>query len=52
MTDEQFEQQLQDYLSQFSEGIEPTVPLFKNDDGTIDREKTLALPCFQGFKPC
>ena len=26
-----------------------TVPLFKKDDGSIDRNKTLALPCYADF---
>lgn len=25
-------------------------PVFKRADGTIDREKTLALPCYENFK--
>lgn len=32
------------------EGEEPAaVPVMENDDGTINREKTLALPCYDGF---
>jgi hypothetical protein len=38
------------YLKQFSEGHEPVVPLFWDDSGSIDREKTLALPCYSEFK--
>jgi hypothetical protein len=37
------------FLAQFSEGQEPTVPLFKKDDGSVDRNKTLALPCYASF---
>lgn len=48
--DDVFIQSLTDYLKKFSEGNEPTVPLFKNGDGSINREKTLALPCFAEFK--
>jgi hypothetical protein len=48
-TDTEFTASLMAYLRQFSEGQEPTVPLFKNDDGSINREKTLALPCFADF---
>jgi hypothetical protein len=49
MTDAEFTASLSAYLAQFAEGHEPTVPLFKNNDGSIDREKTLALPCYAGF---
>jgi hypothetical protein len=48
-TDEQFVSVLTAYLRQFSEGESPVVPLFVNDDGSIDRNKTLALPCYAGF---
>ena len=51
MNDQTFENQLRDHLAQFSEGHSPVVPLFKNPDGSINREKTLALPCFANFKP-
>lgn len=50
MTDAQFEQSLRNYLRQFSEGFEPTLPIFRNGDGSINRERTLALPCFANFK--
>jgi hypothetical protein len=49
MTDAEFTASLAAYLAQFSEGPEPMVPLFKHDDGSIDREKTLALPCYANF---
>jgi hypothetical protein len=49
MTDAEFTASLTAYLAQFSEGYEPMVPLFKNDDGSIDRAKTLALPCYSNF---
>ena len=49
MTDVEFTARLTAYLAQFSEGHKPTVPLFKKDDGSIDRDKTLALPCFADF---
>ena len=49
MTDSEFAASLAAYLAQFSEGHKPTVPLFKKDDGSIDRDKTLALPCYSGF---
>lgn len=51
LTDAEFLARLTAYLTQFSEGSEPTVPLFRNDDGSINREKTLALPCFGDFQP-
>ena len=48
-TDDEFIAALKTYLAQFSEGYEPTVPFFKNDDGSVNREKTLALACYTGF---
>ena len=48
-TDAEFIAALTAYLLQFSEGQEPAIPLFKNGDGSINREKTLALPCYSGF---
>jgi hypothetical protein len=49
-TDTEFVAALTVYLAQFSEGESPEVPLFRKDDGSIDREKTLALPCFANFR--
>ncbi len=49
MTDIEFMARLTAFLAQFSEGQEPTVPLFKKDDGSIDRNKTLLLPCYASF---
>ena len=46
MTDVDFTAILTAHLAQFSEGHQPIVPLFKNSDGSIDRDKTLALPCY------
>jgi hypothetical protein len=48
--DEDFLQSLKDYMSQFSDGQEPETPLFTKADGSIDRERTLALPCYTDFK--
>jgi len=48
-SDSEFTASLAAYLAQFSEGHKPTVPLFKKDDGSIDRDKTLALPCFVNY---
>lgn len=50
MSDQEFEQSLTDYLKHFSEGNEPIVPLFRKSSGSIDRDKTLALPCFSRFE--
>ena len=50
LTDPEFVARLTAYLKQFSDGVEPTVPLFRNDDGSINRERTLALPCFADFQ--
>ena len=50
MNDIEFEQELTNYLRQFSEGHEPAVPLFYRQDGSINREKTLALPCYGGAR--
>ena len=33
-----------------ADGIEAETPIFMNDDGSINREKTLALPCYWNFK--
>jgi len=48
-TDAEFKEKLRAYLGRFSQGHKPIVPLSKNADGTINREKTLALPCYQNF---
>jgi hypothetical protein len=50
MTDAEFTETLTAYLAQFSEGHPPAIPLFKKADGSIDRNKTLALPCFTGLR--
>ena len=49
MTDAQFITTLTAYLREFNS--DPVVPLFKKDDGFIDRDKTLALPCYAGLNP-
>jgi hypothetical protein len=49
MTDAEFKARLTTYLAQFAEGHKPIVPLIKNADGTINREETLALPCYQNI---
>lgn len=48
-TDAEFIAALTAYLALFSEGHEPIVPLHYNSDGSINREKTLASPCFADF---
>jgi hypothetical protein len=48
-TDNEFIAALTSYLAQFSEGHEPIVPFFKNEDGSINRNRTLALPCYMNF---
>lgn len=53
MSDDDFVLSLKKYLSE-KQGIPiPAVetPLFCKSDGSIDREKTLALPCYQNFIP-
>lgn len=45
MTDQEFIEQLEKHL-----GPGAVVPLFYNDDKSINREKTLNLPCFWNFK--
>jgi hypothetical protein len=37
------------FLAQFNQGTPPVVPLFIKADGSLDRHKTLALPCYAGF---
>jgi hypothetical protein len=50
MTDAEFTARLTAFLAQFAEGQKPIIPLFEKPDGSIDRNKTLALPCFSGFR--
>ena len=52
MTDDEFLTSLAAYLGRSADGIEPKpkTPVFINDDGSINREKTLALPCYWNFK--
>jgi hypothetical protein len=50
MTDDEFLVSLAVYLGKSADGIEPGTPVFKNNDGSINREKTLALPCYAGFR--
>jgi len=56
-SDVDFVESLRVYLWQYSEGnigslstYDPAIPLFKREDGSIDRAKTLALPCFANMK--
>jgi|GEM_PF-1939840 hypothetical protein len=48
--DDEFKKQLNAFMGGPVEGIEIETPMFFNADGTIDREKTLNLPCYAGFK--
>lgn len=50
ISDEVFLARLAEYLGQSADGLKPDTPIFRNDDGTINREKTLALPCYWNFK--
>lgn len=50
MNDIEFENKLRLYLAQFSEGQEPMVPLMLEEDGIINREKTLGLVCYRDMK--
>ncbi len=50
ISDAVFLERLTAYLAQFSEGTEPIVPLHYNSNGSINREKTLASPCFADFR--
>jgi hypothetical protein len=50
LTDHEFLARLSAYLGKSADGIEPKTPVFKNDDGSINREKTLSLPCYWNFK--
>lgn len=49
MTDQEFKEVLRDHLSTPA-APRPIVPTIKRIDGTIDREATLQLPCYQGFE--
>lgn len=44
MTDTEFRQTLREFLKGAA------TPYYTKSDGSIDREKTLALPCYEGFK--
>jgi hypothetical protein len=50
MSDDEFLARLAAYLGRSADGIEPETPIFMNDDGSINREKTLALPCYWNFQ--
>lgn len=50
MSDDEFLARLAAHLSRSADAIEAETPIFKNDDGSINREKTLALPCYWNFK--
>jgi hypothetical protein len=50
MSDDEFLARLAGYLGPSADGIAPETPVFMNNDGSINREKTLALPCYWNFK--
>ncbi|MGH9567911.1 MAG: hypothetical protein ACRD4I_18215 [Candidatus Angelobacter sp.] len=50
LSDAEFTHRLTVWLAQFSQGERAAVPLFFRADGSLDREKTLALPCYAGFR--
>jgi hypothetical protein len=52
MSDKDFFESLQEYLMRGEKDrtISPSVPIFRKADGSIDREKTLALDCFDGYR--
>jgi hypothetical protein len=50
ITDDIFLARLAAYLGQSADGPKPETPVFRNEDGSINREKTLALPCYWNFK--
>jgi hypothetical protein len=45
MSDDAFLACLAAYLGRSADGIAAETPVFKNDDGSINREKNLALRC-------
>jgi hypothetical protein len=49
MNDDEFLARLAAYFGRPADNIEPETPIFTNDDGSINREKTLALPCYWNF---
>ena len=50
LTDEEFLARLAACLGPSADGVNPGTPIFKKDDGSIDREKTLRLPCYWNFR--
>jgi hypothetical protein len=49
MNDLELIRRLTAFVAQFSQGAPSALPLFINADGSLDRHKTLALPCYAGF---
>jgi hypothetical protein len=49
ISDELFLARLAECLGQSADRLKPETPIFRNDDGTINRERTLALPCYWNF---
>jgi hypothetical protein len=50
MTDDEFLARLAAHLGHAPGGVEPETPVFKNTDGSINREKTLSLPCYWNLR--
>lgn len=50
LTDEQFLKFLEDHLAKGEDGRMIETPIFRKDDGTINRGRTLGLPCYEGIE--
>ena len=50
MSDDEFLACLAAYLGRSTDGIEPETPIFKNDDGSINREKKPRLAVLLEFQ--
>ena len=51
LSDTKFTEELRAYLEAASGVDSAVVPRFTRESGKVDREKTLALPCFEGMTP-
>lgn len=49
MNDSEFREQLRDFLRKDPQ-VDPWVPVLLNPDGSINRDKTLGLPLYEGFE--
>lgn len=50
LSDAEFTLRLRLHLGQSEYGQRPIVALIRNPDGSINRDATLALPCYQNLK--